>query len=158
MNAATNLFKTQLEGETLAAALELREHSKRLGDEVKPLIEQHEALLKQAAELEAQIDAKHEAFDTARVAFFEGLEASLSIDLDATSLEYADNGSVYIQRTNEDVARKVALESLQGGNPLAALMGALALGRSEDASLDLENLEACNNPDCQACGPLRSVH
>lgn len=154
MNAANNLFKTQLEGETLAAALELREHSKRLGDEVNPLVEQHEALLKQLNELEAQIDQKHEAFDTARVAFFEGLEVSLGHDLDATSLEYADNGAVYVQRTQEDLDRKAAMASLQGGNPLAALGAA----RAEDGALDLENLEACNNPDCQACGPLRSVH
>lgn len=158
MNAAKNLFKTQLEGTTLATALELREHSKRLADEVNPLAEQHKALLKQLSELETQMDQKHEAFDTARVSFFEGLEVSLGHDLDATSLEYADSGEVYIQRTQEDLDRKEALASLQGGNPLAALAAALGAARSQDASLDLENLEPCDDAECQACSPLRSVH
>lgn len=158
MSAATQLFKTQLEGETLATALELREHSKRLADEVNPLAEQHAALLKQLQELEDQMDQKHEAFDAARVSFFEGLEVSLGHDLDATSLEYTDDGSVYVQRTKEDLERKEALAALQGGNPLAALMGALAIGRSEDAALDLENLQPCKDPDCQGCSSLRSVH
>lgn len=155
MNANTELFKIQLEGEDLIKAHGLREMGNRLQQEVGPLEDQAEALIKQLEALKQQIEEKHEAFDKVRVSFFKDLEKSLGIDVDATSLNYEDEkaGVVYLQRTQQDVDRR---EALRGNNPLGALMAALA--GAEEGEFSLEKATPCDNPSCPACAPLRSVH
>lgn len=161
MTPNNELFQIKLEGENLIKAVGLKEMSARLQVELDPIRDQAKALAEQLEALEQQMEEKCEAFDKARVSLFRELEESLGIDVDATSLNYEEEDAqvVYLQRTQQDIDRKEALQRVKGGNPLGALMAALAgAGEAEEGEFSLEEATPCDNPSCSTCAPLRSVH
>lgn len=142
-NTELAIFEQRLEGQPLASALALRETDKKLAGEVAPLMKEIGELQAKMKDLQKQVESKYVQFDELRVSFFQALEASLGIDLDSSSLDFRDDGSVFVVRTQEDIDRVTFLRSMRE-NPLAVLRQALEGG-------EVEVLEGCGNEDCPNC-------
>ena len=147
------LFTHELTDDLKAEALNLRALRELTHEKNAPAHEQLRELVSQAKALMKQIETNEEAFDQARESFFTKVGDELARDVDRSHLRIEEEtGKVFVERTEEDLDLELGgLEQVLG-----RMLKALTSGEVSDEVHELDGAEeeGCGEPACQGCNPV----